>query len=263
MKDFDESEHPRDNQGQFTFKDMADAAVLVGNTDFITKHIPISEHDHSASYGDVVSNNDLLKISKKAGKMLTQSEVLNLTGGLVEPGLRIDRLRFNHDVDPNGYRVELKTNKYEVIRTIDFKNKTIYNESMRVFPEYRAQGLGTWVFNNEVQQAKALGFKTISTYADRAESMTNGYYTWPRLGYKMVEDYQTEDRQDDPINAIDMVRNIADDNGIEANDITQLMSTQKGRDVWKREGFGHEAWFDLTPGSDSNIILNRVYHKKK
>jgi len=35
MSDFDESEHPRDEDGRFTFKDMANAAVLVGHTDFL------------------------------------------------------------------------------------------------------------------------------------------------------------------------------------------------------------------------------------
>jgi len=261
MKDFDESEHPRDEDGKFTFKDMADAAVLVGHTNFLNK--PISYYDYSDNYSDTISEEQHQELNQISGKKLPKSAYMNLLGGFVDPDLKAENVKFVNRGNGGMYAM-IRTDKYRVTRGINFNTGVIENYSMNVDPEYQGQGIGTKLLYNQVHQAQELGFKTIMTYAQRTGD-ANGYYTWPRLGYKMdpaslpPEDHYMADSGK---TSKQLVQDLAEIARIKADDLTEMMSTKEGRELWKTMGFGFDAEFDLTPGSESQIILDNVYKHK-
>lgn len=105
------------------------------------------------------------------------------------------------------------------------------NQIIKVSKEAQGQGHGTSFFLQQVEVARRLGLREIQAYAARGEEY-NGYYTWARLGYDgpLPEDLQTL-------------------TGLRT--VLEMMRTKEMQDLWRKEGEGFEATFDLRPGSES------------
>jgi hypothetical protein len=127
---------------------------------------------------------------------------------------------------------------------------TLTNENIIVTDTGR--GLGTRIFAKSVETAAKLGVDKIETYAVRSTS-DNGYYTWPRLGYKMSV------AQGEHFDNTDLLR-AAGFGGVENSH--DLFSRPGGAEWWKANGSGNDAVFDLRRGSTSRKILS-AYLKKK
>lgn len=124
----------------------------------------------------------------------------------------------------------------------------LYNALQVLKPEYHGSGLGVMALRQQVRTAQALGFKSIRTEAagDFFDPDFVGYYTWPRMGFNALV-------PDDLI----LPPQLAD-----AVDILDLMSTQEGRDWWKRNGHTFDAELDLRTGSKSLKILEQYLRNK-
>jgi hypothetical protein len=119
----------------------------------------------------------------------------------------------------------------------------------------KGQGKGSEIFSNQVKSFKEKGFKKLLTTAAKSD-VYNGYYTWARLGYDMSDDWHKNALKD-----VLEDSKIKDFKNIES--LPELMSFQKGRDFWKKNGFKFEGEFDLSDNSQSMFILNKYMEEKK
>lgn len=113
-------------------------------------------------------------------------------------------------------------------------------------------GIGSRVFTTQVRAMRAAGVNRITTEAARsvrgAEVAMNGYYTWPRLGYDAALPSYTISAL--PVNLSTSTR------------VSDLMTTQEGRDWWRQNGQSTDMEFDLTAGSLSNQVLDAYAEAK-
>lgn len=163
---------------------------------------------------------------------------------------------------PDGATVEIKVREDSLAieyatkeisnaqRTIikDEKGRT-YIENDSFFLEASAQdkGLGTKTLKRQVDAASKLGIDRIVTYGvGGAGEATNGYYTWPRLGYDAK---------------IPAAPRFTGDRG-DSKMLSDLMKTDKGRKEWKRNGSSLKMEFDLKDGSRSRKVLDAYVEKR-
>ena len=105
------------------------------------------------------------------------------------------------------------------------------------------QGVGTRIFAGQVRAASAAGLVDIGIIASGFQgSPYNGYYTWPRLGFR---GNISPGRQ----------KEIADATGIHATTVHELMRTPEGRGAWLTHGAETHMAFDLAQGSESQRVL--------
>lgn len=144
-------------------------------------------------------------------------------------------------------------------RSLFLTTKTIYNNSFHVNPEHQGKGIGAKMLNQEVQAGARLGFVAIETFgAGEKGSRSNGYYTWPRLGFlprgsrltkagagKVSIEYLSQGHMKPAV--IDMAR---------------MMSTKRGRDWWKENGSAQSLAFDLRQGSVSRRVLGALVKER-
>lgn len=101
-------------------------------------------------------------------------------------------------------------------------------------------GFGLRMLAKEVTQARIMGVSRIDTLAARNSTM-NGYYTWPRYGF----DGPLEDRHLHYLpEGLDSAEYVSD-----------LMSSDEGRDYWREYGDSIRLTFDLAPDSYSMHVL--------
>lgn len=150
-------------------------------------------------------------------------------------------------------------------RLISVDQKTgqpfISNRAFFVRPSARGRGLGLEVFRRQVQEAANLGIQHIQTDAGKGDGM-NGWVTWPKFGYNMeINDYLRRK----------MPKELQG-----AKTLQQVLAMPGGGqwwagDSWDRRGEktgkrGHGQYvamkFDLTPGSESMVALNRYLAAK-
>lgn len=117
------------------------------------------------------------------------------------------------------------------------------NQIIKISKGAQGKGYGTSFFLQQVEVAQRLGLREIQAYAARGSDY-NGYYTWARLGYDgpLPEDLQTL-------------------TGLRT--ILELMRTKEMQELWRKEGEGFEATFDLRPGSESLKRLAEYVKKDK
>lgn len=135
----------------------------------------------------------------------------------------------------------------------------IENASFDVEKSKRGQGIGTKIFNDQVQAAAEAGVSKIKTTAagnTSGDTGMNGYYTWPRLGY--------DTRISNALNLLpSKKKKEAKDKFPDAKNISDLMKTSSGRSWWKRNGVSIQGMeFDLTENSQSRRVLD-AYVKEK
>lgn len=142
-------------------------------------------------------------------------------------------------------------------RTFDPKNKTVSMDEFYLSPLVpKGQGKGSQMFANQVNEFKKLGYEKLETDAGDARGM-NGFYTWARMGYNIPKSdkmgYEmfksTLKRSNDP-----EIK--------KAKSLHELMSTEKGRDFWKKEGSFFHGEFDLRDDSNSMRMLEQYINRK-
>lgn len=136
------------------------------------------------------------------------------------------------------------------------KDKTIENELFVLSRSGKVKYKGRDIFKSQVDEAQKQGYKSITCVAARynknRDDVYNGYYTWARLGYKEKNPGQT----------FDIINKYNKKNKTKHKELSELMSTQSGRDYWKTNGREYAAIFDLTPNSYSMNTLNSYLKEK-
>ncbi len=179
------------------------------------------------------------KIESETG--FDYQNIINLTGGIPSGGISgivHKRLYFG------GERIlsQVETDQYIIERSINLKEKSIYNELMKVKSGSKGRGIGLNLFLNQVKEARRLGFKYLYVSAagsPEIKNMWNGYITWGKFGYKMSDS--------DHRNFLDTMKK---NNRTETN-LYQLLSTNEGSKFWEENGEGWSGNFDLSDGSES------------
>ena len=187
--------------------------------------------------------------------------------------------------------ISIDNDKVEMIRHIYAIGGIIDNQYFGL--KEKGTGKGTQIFENQVQEASKKGFKRLETVAS-SERGKNGYYTWARLGYiPTLEQDILKQFKESLLNTFikDNLVSIPEKSSRfkikgsnftyskkeakivlervflrenrNMNSFAELLSTERGRFLWKEYGFGFNAKFDLTPGSYSmNLLKNYIEEKK-
>lgn len=160
--------------------------------------------------------------------------------------------------------INIKHPDFDASRTL-YKDKdgkkVIENTEFFMKKSAQGKGIGTQVFTDQVNYAKANGFDYIKCHAARESPKPppfNGYYTWARMGYdqsltpKVVAVGQAH------------IWKATREKFPEAKTVLDVMSTKEGRDYWKANGADMmDARFDLTPGSRSLKVLEAYEAERK
>lgn len=183
---------------------------------------------------------------KTFGRELSRDDIADLAGAPPESEVQI-ALRDDSDErrygGPNiGIYVYFPDRAGACYRVFDPVKKIITNEQMRVDKNLRGKGIGTAVFEVEVETAAKLGLKRIEVEAiGDANSSANGYYTWARLGFE---------------------GDVKGPNG-DTVKLSKLMSSPEGRDWWKQNGTDFFGTFDLSPTSVSMRVFSEYRRLKR
>jgi hypothetical protein len=180
---------------------------------------------------------DNLFILQKLG--LTLHDVVCLVGGV--PCSAVTNTKVFIETHLNDtINVHILTSEYELKRLIDFGDMTIDNELMKV--KARGNGLGLYLFLNQVETAKEHGFKQINLYAMGGSDWGfdpgwNGYYTWGRVGFLMEQ------------NSYERFRGWVYDSHSGMLYLHEVLDTDWGQNAWKQSGFSWDGYFDLNERS--------------
>lgn len=93
---------------------------------------------------------------------ITNNNLVNLSGGLPVENItsfEFKALALSSDV----MKTEINCDKFITNRTIDFEDKTIYNDYMKV--NDKSMGIGIRLFLNQAKVARGLGFSRLSVHA--------------------------------------------------------------------------------------------------
>jgi len=242
MKAFDESKHPRDEIGQFTEKDLATAAIALGNTDFMKtgeySRLNIAKYSDD-EFGSTVPTDEEAKT------------YLRMSG--VPPDLKADVSIYN---SYGKIIVNVKVEGVDMRRSFKPDSHRAYNDFFKIDYDSRFKGQGAFIFNNQVDELRKQGYLSISTDAAKFGGY-NGYYTWARLGYEPA--YEDDTTM--------MTGKIGDYNQVyktKARNFAELLGTKAGQDYWRVMGTDFVGRFDLTDGSYSmNTLKNYINERRK
>jgi hypothetical protein len=147
---------------------------------------------------------------------------------------------------------KLITDKYELIRGYNLQAKEIIsNDSFTKTTD--EVNYGASVLNNQINHTSQLGFKYLTTDAEKANNL-NGYYTWLMMGYIPRSQVGFDDKFKTIINNTKF-KNV--------DSYLELLATEEGRDFWKKNGFAFNGVFDLSEDSFSRQIFNKYIETRK
>ena len=118
----------------------------------------------------------------------------------------------------------------------------------------QGKGLGAAALNSQVESASALGFREIRAYgagSGEPGNNTNGYYTWPRLGFQGGLGGSRDTLEANT--SLDLTN---------VSSLRELFRIPGGPEAWKQYGKALHLYFDLTPGSTSREVLKRYGEAK-
>lgn len=186
-------------------------------------------------------------ISPEADDFLTailcnEIELLNITGGIPEQSIDIIHHVIDYNTDTTSLIFSTQSKWFVAERELFWNDKLIDNKYLEVFSTGRR--IGTFIFINEVIQARKLGIVSLKVSAAKSDRL-NGYYTWARLGYSIdsPDDQEGFDR-------------LMKDYGRQEQSMIELMRTKEGRKFWQDYGFWWQGAFDLLPNSENIAALN-------
>lgn len=157
------------------------------------------------------------------------------------------KVSFDKGFGSKSTNVYLENEHLKMHRTINENDMTIKNNYIIVKNKDKYSGIQ--ILHDQVNQAVKDGFIKIRCKAVR-EADANGYYTWPRLGFKPVNE------------PIEHINNFNKEHGTNVKTLGGMMNSQTGRDYWKANGVEMEMEFDLKEGSYSRKTL-AAYHSEK
>jgi GNAT superfamily N-acetyltransferase len=202
------------------------------------------------------------------------SEIASMVGAPDDAEVHV-RMAFSNDSEDDAedtvIEVHVHHADYDAQREIYRDNQDrlkISNQQFFIRPSAQGKNVGTKVLAKQVFNAKKQGVDYITTFAGGIGSAhgpqhaTNGYYTWPRLGY------------DTPISLIGTgSSNEMKELGIKvrrkikykwpkAKTLQDVIRTKEGREWWKENGVGSPMQFFLTgEKAPRNMkILNAYLH---
>jgi hypothetical protein len=178
-------------------------------------------------------------------------ELVNLSGGIPVnvTGYSIEIEAMSEQV----VLVRIKCDQYYTTRTIDFEDKVITNDLMRVIE--KNQGVGLSLLVNQIITATVKGFKSLEVHAAGGIGWTSdwdGHSFWAKTGYTMNKegiakfDAWLKEHGLDKTTPFDL-----------AND-----KIQGGHDLWYDEGFDWYGNFDLDSDSKNRQLLRKYLNKR-
>lgn len=207
------------------------------------------------------------KLTKEDGKELGVMDLARLAGAL--PGSRLADIEIDSGVV--GVSVHFLDEKKNIIagnsRALYLTSETIYNSSMHIDKDHQRKGIGTKMLVQQVNAAVEHGFKKIDVFAaGEPGGKSNGYYTWPALGFLPRSSRNAFTGEDMPGSigklGISVINAAKTAHVPRIIDMARMMSTKKGRDWWQKNGEAHSGTFDLREGSISRRVLS-AYAKAK
>ena len=260
---FDESKHPRGDDGRFV--SGGDISAAIGNAakaaelrKRVTDPVERAKLDKALGSQEVKQKPKKSKatIRHESGQAAESVDraVKRITGGNT-PGHEAvipsvvgapDKAKVYLSTEGGKLKVRIQHPAYEAVRSIGRTKdgeKIIVNETFFMKGSRQGAGLGSEVFASQVEHAQAEGFKAIMCHAAKDNPREpskphNGYYTWPRMGY------------DAPLAGVTGASAVKAFPG--SKTVLDVMATKEGRDWWKANGTDlFDAKFDLTPGSRS------------
>lgn len=177
----------------------------------------------------------------------------------IEGELSVKAYKWTNDAITQ-FQVSFKGDGVVMQSMVNFTTRTVNNELFKITKESKWKGRGAEIFNNQVQALAESGkFDKIGTMAARADGQYNGYYTWARLGYNF--DISKLDEQD-RIQINHFFNKFTTNTGAKANTLNEIMATDPGRKLWKKDGFSFWGEFDLQPNSQSRSMLKAYIDAK-
>lgn len=199
------------------------------------------------SFGVNASSEDLPELVGAPDDATVTTDVMQVVGSKNNPSYAHISVKVDHPDFTSKRNIKLKRQDDGTVERI------IENEDFRVKNGRQGKGLGADIFSHQVHAATDAGFSEIRCHAARyneeGDSKFNGYYTWPRLGYDMA--------LDDESNFGKMKYAAMRKKFPYAKSILDVMGLPEGREWWKNNGSNlFEAKFDLSHGSRSHEVLN-------
>jgi hypothetical protein len=168
---------------------------------------------------------------------LTPYDIINLCGGV--PSLNVTSIQVEINATyASALAIKIITDQYEVTRRMELEIGRINNDFMLV--HHRGWGTGTNLFLTQVQTARRFHFRQlhVNAIAPDGELDWTGYYFWAELGYenKDVEEYNAW----------------AGERGRTKKTLSELVQSEDGRQLWRRESF---AWIGNFYLADSHVCM--------
>jgi hypothetical protein len=257
---FNEAQHPRTPAGNPAGGRFASK----GGFSLADPFVPgVSGIDYG-QYAD--KDKAIRKATKAQGHELGLEDLVKLAGAV--PGSRVHEI----ELDGSGM-VGISINPLNTFgkpiggytRELFLTSNKIYNHSMHIDEDQQGKGLGAKMLYQQVTAAVQHGFDEIGVFAaGDPGGKSNGYYTWPRLGFLPTTAGKVV------VSTVHTERAALLSGGSRPVivsrhtklDMVKLMSTEKGRNWWKAHGEAHGGRFDLSEGSISRRVLT-AYAKAK
>lgn len=151
--------------------------------------------------------------------------------------------------EPAGIYFDIGGAGVNALRYMSSQSKNMVNNEFSVIKDFQGHGLGADILHAQVQGLRAIGVNMIETVgAGKQGSQTNGYYTWPRLGY------------DGPLSH--GAQQAATAAGMQVKNVSELMTTEQGRSWWKENGRTIDLSFDTRAGSTSSKVLETYISRR-
>src|SRR5689334_6866316 len=147
---------------------------------------------------------------------LNKLNTLNITGGIPYPSINRVIHKVDYDEEAGYFFVSTESPAHRVERNIFQQEQYIDNLLIQI--SATGQGAGKYILINEIIEARKLGYRYMTVSAARANGL-NGYYTWARFGYSMMDELDHENF----LELMEMYRR-------KETSVIELMKTQDGRD---------------------------------
>ena len=119
--------------------------------------------------------------------------------------------------------------------------------------EVTGHGIGTRLFTQMVIGLSQLGLRYISCNAKRNRG-SNGYYSWPRLGFNSVCDEVLKPLRKEGLLSAE---------GSRIESLQDVMKTPEGLTLWRSCGYTCPVVFDLSYRSESKKVLHSYLRSKR
>jgi GNAT superfamily N-acetyltransferase len=243
--------------GKFKPKDGAPAAGAAGAT---TPSLAVEERDKVAGaarilLGREVSDADLAGLAgNPPGGDLVVYYHPPFEVALDEAGKKYGkRPGIDVEIKGDGYKgvVSLQMHTYGH-RVPGLNGKVVlYVGSLDVDAAHRGRGIATHIIANAVDAARRLGVRYVTLYAEGDPgSSTNGYYTWPRMGF---------DAEIPP----HLVKIKLPPEFQDARTVLDVLARPGGRAFWLEHGYRNFCVFDTDPASKSSKVLAAYLEERK